>query len=87
MQAITTKFHPCTNLRPSRVSATAEAGRVTLSWDHGLNVDQNHLAAAVALCRKFGWKGEIVGGHLPKGNPAHMAFVFTGNLSPKAEVK
>lgn len=86
MQAITTKFHGPGNVRGSRVSATAEAGRISLEWDHRLNPDENHKAAAVAFARKFGWKGTLVGGHLPKSNSSHMAWVFTSDLSPRAEV-
>lgn len=54
-QAITTKFAGPTNSRGSRVIATAEAGRVTLDWDHALDVPDNHYAAAYALACKFGW--------------------------------
>lgn len=86
MQAITTKFHGPTNIRGSRISATAEAGRITLSWDSAKNPEANHLAAAVAFAQKFGCKGRIVGGDLPRANPAHMAFVFVNDLSPSAEV-
>lgn len=61
-QAIETKFHGPTNSRGSRVSAKASAGRVTLSWNHALNSEDNHRAAARALAEKFKWKGEWVGG-------------------------
>jgi hypothetical protein len=67
MQAIVTKYHGATNFRGSRVSAKASAGRVTVSWDDALDVDANHRAAAVALCRKFGWHGTLVEGGLPEG--------------------
>ena len=81
MQAITTKYHGPTNTKPGRVSATAEAGRVIFSWNHALNTDDNHAAAARALRDKFGWKGRMVGGHLPQSNSAHMCFVFDDALS------
>lgn len=81
MQAITTKFIGPTNFRGSRVKASAEAGSVTLSWDHALNPDQNHAAAAKALRDKFGWKGRLVGGHLPNANSSHMAFVFVNDFA------
>lgn len=67
MQAITTKFIPCTNTKGSRVKAAAQAGSVTLSWDHG--IDNNHKAAAMALVKKYGWDhGEWIEGHLPDGS-------------------
>lgn len=69
MQAIVTKFLGPTNVRGSRVKATCEAGSVTLSWDHALNSEGNHDAAAKALAHKLGWDkgwhGELVGGGLP----------------------
>lgn len=73
-QAIQTRFLPVTNTRPSRVTAWAQAGRVTLSWDHALNADQNHAKAAAALAAKFGWKGTYHGGALP--NNSGFAFVI-----------
>lgn len=55
MQAITTKYIGPTNVRGSRIKATAQAGSITLNWDHSLNPDQNHCAAAKALANKLGW--------------------------------
>jgi hypothetical protein len=80
-QAIVTKFHGPTNHKGSRVSATAEAGRIILSWDHALNGSDNHAAAARALADSMGWTVEagypaLVGGALP-GN-AGYAFVMGG---------
>lgn len=78
MQAIQTKFIPCTNTRPSRIKAWAECGSITLSWDHALNVDENHTKVANALCEKLGWTlphyGKLIGGSLPGGC---YSFVFT----------
>lgn len=68
------------NVRGSRVEAVAEAGSITLSWDHSLNVDENHRKAAEALAAKFNWVGpyygELIGGCLPKSSG--YAFVFSG---------
>jgi hypothetical protein len=83
MQAITTKFLPPTNVRGSRVKATAQAGSVTLHWDHALNPEGNHRAAAMAFVRKFKWDGEWIGGGLHNGdmvwicNDARMSERFT----------
>ena len=81
MQAIQTKFLPCTNFRGSRVKAWCEAGSVTVSWDYALSVEENHTKAAQALVEARGWTGgnygTLVGGCLPA--PCHgYAFVFTG---------
>lgn len=65
-QTITTAFLPPTNHRPSRIKATAEAGSVTLSWDHGKSTDANHIAALEALLSKLGWSGDYIAGWEPK---------------------
>lgn len=66
-QAIETKYVGPTNSRGSRVSARAYAGRVMVHWDDALDVDQNHMRAAHALAKKFGWKGRLYGGARPDG--------------------
>jgi hypothetical protein len=70
-QAITTKFIPPTDTRGSRVKATAAAGSKTLYWDHALNIEDNHAAAARALANRFEWSGNWYGGGL-----AREGFVF-----------
>ena len=69
-QAIVTKYLSPTNVRGARVKATAAAGSVTLHWDHALNSEDNHTAAAKALANKYNWPGEWHGGGMPddKGN-------------------
>ena len=78
-QAITTRFHgPSASGRSSRISATAEAGRVYVECDDALSIPQNHAAAARKLAFKFGWLayndfamggtgGEFVFVAIPKG--------------------
>lgn len=61
--AITTKFVGPTNVRGSRVVADAgDKRRLIVSWDHSLNSENNHRAAALALRDKLGWTGDLVGG-------------------------
>lgn len=67
MQAIVTKYHGPGNVRGSRVSATAQAGRVVIEWDDRLHFEPNHELAAKKLCAKFNWPNEIIGGQLPDG--------------------
>lgn len=64
-QAIVTKFVSPTDKRPARVIVTADAGRLTVSWDHALGVPENHAAAARAFAEKYSWSGDWVGGTLP----------------------
>lgn len=70
-QAIETKYLGPTNHRGARIKATAQAGSVMLSWDDSKDVDENHLDAAQALAKKFGWyhhkPGKWVGGGNAKG--------------------
>jgi len=61
-QAISTKYLGPTNVRGSRVKATAEAGSLTLSWDDALDSYANHAAAALMLANKFNWGGVWYGG-------------------------
>lgn len=68
MQAIVTKYIGPTNVRGSRVKATAQAGSITLHWDDSRNADQNHKAAALALASELQWDyGQWVSGGLPDG--------------------
>lgn len=68
LQAIVTKYLGPTNSRGSRIKATAAAGSVTIGYRHSLNSDANHLEAAAALARKYGWTGRYVGGGVPDGS-------------------
>lgn len=73
MQTIETKYHGPSNVKGSRISATASGckARVILSYDHALNGEGNHQAAAAALMDKLNWTGRYVGGHTKTG----MVFV------------
>lgn len=74
MMAIFTKYHGPTDKRGARVSASAENGRrVVVSWDDGLDVESNHIAAARAFAAKLGWAGRFAGGGYKYG----YAFVLT----------
>lgn len=64
-QAIETRFIGPTNYRGSRVKAKAQAGSVTIEWDHAIGVDENHMRAAQALADRYGWSdrgGMWIGG-------------------------
>lgn len=74
LQAIETRYLGPTNVRGSRVKATAAAGSLTTDWDDALNSEQNHLRAALMLSSKFDWKGDLAQGVLASGN---NVFVFT----------
>ncbi len=74
MTAIITKYHGPGNVRGSRI--TADAGmkrRISVSYNHEIDADGNHAAAAQALCDKFAWKGDLRSG----GREDGMCFVFS----------
>lgn len=53
MQAIITKYLPVTDRKSSRIKAVCERGSLTVTWDHALDVGENHRAACDALCARF----------------------------------
>lgn len=56
MKAIETKYIGPSNVRGSRIKASAEGVKsVTLSYSHGLNSEGNHDRAALALAEKYKW--------------------------------
>lgn len=68
MIAILTRYLPPTNYRGSRVAVRSGNGhRMIVSWDHELDVSGNHRAAALALCRKMGWTGDLASGGTENG--------------------
>jgi hypothetical protein len=68
-QAITTRYHGPTNHRGSRITAFANAGRITVSYDPARNPDENHRAAMMAFCERFKWEGQSYHpGGLPDGS-------------------
>ena len=67
-QAIQVKYIGPTNYRGSRYKATAAAGSVTVSVDDALSTEGNVIAAAQALCSKFGWAKGMVYGQLADGS-------------------
>jgi hypothetical protein len=80
MQAIQTRYHGPSNTRGSRISAKADAGRISIPYPHELSGEACHRAAAEALCKKLGWDGveTLAGGQLPSGD---YAFVFCPEAS------
>lgn len=66
-QGIQTKYFGPTDSRGSRVKVWAQAGVRYFSWDHALNPDQNHAAAAKMFATEWQWTGHWLGGALPDG--------------------
>ena len=73
MKAITTRYKGPTDTKGSKIIATAEGGhKVTISYPYELSGEDVHAKAAICLCLKLGWKGELIGGGTDKG----YVFVF-----------
>lgn len=80
MQAIITKFLGPTNTKGSRIKATSWSGAVTVSYNHALNVLDNHRAAADAVCAKRGDGWRIVSnGASPDGH----GYAFIAEYDPE----
>jgi hypothetical protein len=67
-QAIETKFIRATNVTGGRIKATAWGGSVTVGYNHALDSQGNHKAAADALIAKMGWNGTYAQGGNAKGD-------------------
>jgi hypothetical protein len=78
MKAIITKKLPATDRLGARVKASASGVQslVISYWSD----DDAHAAAALALARREGWKGELARGGLP--DESGEAFVFIDNRYP-----
>jgi hypothetical protein len=83
-QAILTKYLDATDHRGARILAKAQAGKVTVPWDHAFGVEDNHALAAVALCTKFGWTGPLAQGSLP--DDTGYAFTFVSKVREGARL-
>lgn len=80
-QAIVTKYFGPTNTRGSRIKASASAGSKTVSYDHALNIADNHAAAAKAFAEKMEWEGKWFGGGMPDGS-GNVLRLHLESLSP-----
>lgn len=79
-QAIQTRYLG-PRVKAARVKAFAAAGSVTIAWDHRLNPEQNHRAAAEMFANRMNWTGPWFGGTLPSGD---MVFVTVDDVSRAA---
>ena len=80
VQAITTKYVGPGNVRGARIIARAAAGRVTMNYDHALNIEGNHAKAAEQLARKFNWTGSYYQGGMP--DDSGYCFVCVSDRDP-----
>lgn len=76
MQAIVTRYLPAVGSKGSRIKASSAAGQITVPFDHSLNSETRHAQAAIALCKKLNWSGEMVSGEMPNGDTCHVFVNF-----------
>ena len=74
MIAIVTKYHGPTDTKGSRIVASYNGRRITVAYDHGLDIDGNHKKAAVAFSAKhLGGPTPIVAtAYLKTGSHVHV---------------
>lgn len=82
MKAIRTRYLGPTNYRGSRIKADdGDGNTITVGYPHDKGPGaEAHAVAAVALCRKMGWAGELVSGGL------NDCYVFTFSESERFAV-
>lgn len=76
MKAIQTRFLPFTSTKPARIKASAGGvPSITASVESlrlaGNGLDDPHITAAKALCRKYDWPETLASGVLPGGDWCH----------------
>jgi hypothetical protein len=74
VNAITTRYTTNRTTGAGRVVAKANRFRLSIEWDHALNSEENHNAAAKALAVKQGWVScpLVNGGTVPNGDTVHV---------------
>lgn len=74
MQAILTKYHGPTNTKGSRISAECEVKKIFCPYNHALDIQENHCAAAKELASRLNWLADafLVTGTLPNNDRCHV---------------
>lgn len=87
MVAITVKYHPPTNSRACRYSATATSNdkRVYICQDDALGFDDNKDRAALELCKKMNWTGNLVKGETSDGTVYVFDCDFARVFNPEVD--
>lgn len=81
MQAIETRYLGPTDTKGSRVTARCDAGRIAVSWNYALGIEENHRAAAEALRVKLGWGEEHYGKIISGSTRDGYVHIMTGRES------
>jgi hypothetical protein len=84
MQAIPTRYYGPTNFKGSCIRAKCEATSIRMSYDHSVNIEENHKKACTLLMQKMGWHRSMVGGVF-NGDWYWVFFSKVAPISPVAE--
>lgn len=68
LQAIQTTYLQPTDTRGARMSAKCDAMCIVVSYDHALNLEENHKAACDELCRRMDERCAKAYGSAPRWN-------------------
>ena len=79
LQAIETGYIGPGNVRGARIKAKSYARSIYVPYDHALNIENNHAAAAGALAEKMGWSGRWYQGGSPDGSGYYFVCVDGGS--------
>jgi hypothetical protein len=82
MQAIRTRYHGPSDFKGSRINAKCEGATVSMPYNHGLTLQDNHAEAARQLADKLGWVGIYHGGYFARD----YYWVCESGWMPKIEV-
>ena len=65
MKAISVKYLCPTDHKGARLKATdGDGNSITISYPHEASPPKCQAQAAIALCKKMGWSGELISGHV-----------------------
>lgn len=65
-QAILVRIVPRTEKHPTRMVASCDAGKITVTWNHDHYTGENAAIACRHLLAKLGWGGTWRGGRVPE---------------------
>ena len=72
MQAIQTTYFDATNFKGSRIKAECQARKIFVSWDHSLDIEDNHKSACQQLLDLLEWNNKFSTGQLKNGSYVHV---------------
>jgi hypothetical protein len=72
MRGIKTQYKGPTEHSGSRIVASFDGSFLVHPYDHGLNPEENHKAAALKFAKQSKWLGRILSGWLKPGTYLHI---------------